>query len=225
MVVDGGGVRGYSMLMLLQEVMLKTFVELHGRAPKRDEIPRPCEHFDLICGTGTGGIIALLLGRLRLDIETCLEIYTEMSQNIFVSDKTIGKIPYGKTIYKASKLEESFKIVQNRLATDDLFDQRILRRKGYSGFNGSSRRGTASSSGASIAGTMNGNAASINRRTGGSATSLKSESSGEGKRTSYGTNHMNHSISQIGRPGTAMLSWGDNDNLPLYDDREERCKT
>ena len=27
---------------------------------------RPCEYFDLIGGTGTGGLIAIMLGRLRM---------------------------------------------------------------------------------------------------------------------------------------------------------------
>jgi patatin-like phospholipase/acyl hydrolase len=52
--LDGGGVRGYSMLIILQELMHRTFVENEGRAPKRNsrEIPKPCDHFDLIVGTG-----------------------------------------------------------------------------------------------------------------------------------------------------------------------------
>ena len=54
-ILDGGGVRGYSTLLLLQEVMHKLFVEMKGRAPEAWEMPRPCDHFDLIVGTGTGG--------------------------------------------------------------------------------------------------------------------------------------------------------------------------
>lgn len=57
MSIDGGGVRGYSMIIILQELMLKLFVEMHGRAPKLEEIPKPCDHFDLIGGTGTGGYV------------------------------------------------------------------------------------------------------------------------------------------------------------------------
>ena len=53
------------------KTMFRTFVEIEGRAPKRHEIPKPCDHFDLIVGTGTGGLIALMLGRLRLDLEKC----------------------------------------------------------------------------------------------------------------------------------------------------------
>ncbi|PNP42330.1 hypothetical protein TGAM01_v208077 [Trichoderma gamsii] len=107
--LDGGGVRGYSMLIIIQELMHRTFVETEGRAPKRHEIPKPCEHFDLIIGTGTGGLIAIMLGRLRLDLETCKELYVRMTKMVFETDKTIAGIPYRSTLFKASKLEEAIK--------------------------------------------------------------------------------------------------------------------
>lgn len=31
-----------------------------------DVAPKPWQYFDLICGTGFGGILALMLGRLRM---------------------------------------------------------------------------------------------------------------------------------------------------------------
>ncbi|KAJ4306063.1 hypothetical protein N0V88_000859 [Collariella sp. IMI 366227] len=107
--LDGGGVRGYSMFLILQELMHKTFVEIEGRAPRRSEIPKPCDHFDLIVGTGTGGLIALMLGRLRLDIETCKELYVRLTRMVFETDKTIAGIPYRSTLFKATKLEEAIK--------------------------------------------------------------------------------------------------------------------
>lgn len=45
------------MIMIIQELMFKLFVEMHGRTPRLEEIPRPCDHFDLIGGTGTGGYV------------------------------------------------------------------------------------------------------------------------------------------------------------------------
>lgn len=107
--LDDGGVRGYSMLIILQELMHRTFVELEGRAPRRHEIPKPCDHFDLIIGTGTGGLIALMLGRLKLSIDTCKDVYVRMTKRVFETDKTIGGIPYRSTLFKASKLEEAIK--------------------------------------------------------------------------------------------------------------------
>lgn len=101
--------RGYSMFLIIQELMHRTFVEIHGRAPRRSEIPKPCDHFDLIVGTGTGGLIALMLGRLRLDIETCKELYVRLTRMVFETDKTIAGIPYRSTLFKATKLEEAIK--------------------------------------------------------------------------------------------------------------------
>ncbi len=89
--------------------MHRTFVEVEGRAPRRHEIPKPADHFDLIIGTGTGGLIALMLGRLRLDIETCKELYVRLTRIVFETDKTILGIPTRPTLFKASKLEEAIK--------------------------------------------------------------------------------------------------------------------
>lgn len=97
------------MLIIIQELMHRTFVETEGRAPRRHEIPKPCDHFDLIVGTGTGGLIAIMLGRLRLDLETCKELYVRMTRVVFETDKTIAGIPYRSTLFKASKLEEAIR--------------------------------------------------------------------------------------------------------------------
>jgi hypothetical protein len=97
------------MLIIIQELMHRTYVEIEGKAPRRDQIPKPADHFDLICGTGTGGLIAIMLGRLRLDLETCKEVYVRMTRKVFETDKTIAGIPYRSTLFKASKLEEAIK--------------------------------------------------------------------------------------------------------------------
>jgi patatin-like phospholipase/acyl hydrolase len=44
--LDGGGVRGLSALMILQELMEKI---------NPDSPPKPCNYFDMIGGTSTGG--------------------------------------------------------------------------------------------------------------------------------------------------------------------------
>lgn len=105
--------------------MHRTFVEIHGKAPRRSEIPKPCDHFDLIVGTGTGGLIAIMLGRLRLDIETCKELYVRMTRMVFETDKTIAGIPYRSTLFKATKLEEAIK--------ECVRDHTIYKREGNDG--------------------------------------------------------------------------------------------
>jgi patatin-like phospholipase/acyl hydrolase len=44
--LDGGGVRGLSALMILEQLM---------EAVNPDAPPKPCDFFDMICGTSTGG--------------------------------------------------------------------------------------------------------------------------------------------------------------------------
>jgi len=51
--LDGGGIRGISSLMILNQLMEKIDPE---------NPPKPCDCFDLIGGTSTGGIIAIMLG-------------------------------------------------------------------------------------------------------------------------------------------------------------------
>lgn len=101
--------RGYAIFIIIQELMHRVYVETEGKAPRRNEIPKPADYFDLIVGTGTGGLIAIMLGRLRLDLETCKEVYVRMTRKVFETDKTIAGIPYRSTLFKASKLEEAIR--------------------------------------------------------------------------------------------------------------------
>lgn len=80
-----------------------------GVAPSKGLVPRPCDYFDLIVGTGTGGLIAIMLGRLRMDTEECMKVYVRMTRRVFETDKTIVGIPYRSTLFKASKLEEAIR--------------------------------------------------------------------------------------------------------------------
>lgn len=65
--LDGGGIRGISSLFILQDLMEQIALQHTIENPEAEEIaPRPCDYFDLICGTSTGGLIALMLGRLDM---------------------------------------------------------------------------------------------------------------------------------------------------------------
>ena len=50
-----------SSLLILRELM-----EEIKRRTGAAQAPLPCQYFDLIGGTSTGGLIALMLGRLRM---------------------------------------------------------------------------------------------------------------------------------------------------------------
>lgn len=64
-VVDGGGVRGLVSLLILQRLMYLI-------NPK--EPPKPCDVFDMIVGTSTGGLIAIMLGRLVCTPLICFQV-------------------------------------------------------------------------------------------------------------------------------------------------------
>src|SRR5579859_5263044 len=60
--LDGGGIRGFASLLILKDIMRG----IARRSDQSNQTPLPCEYFDLIGGTSTGGLIAIMLGRLRM---------------------------------------------------------------------------------------------------------------------------------------------------------------
>lgn len=66
--LDGGGVRGLSSLVMLNAIILEMQLKLVHEFKPLQPIPpvRPCQIFDLMCGTSTGGLIAIMLGRLEM---------------------------------------------------------------------------------------------------------------------------------------------------------------
>lgn len=72
--LDGGGVRGLSSLVVLRQLM---------EMIKPEDPPKPCDYFDMIGGTSTGGLIAIMLGRLRMTVDECIDEYLKLSPKIF----------------------------------------------------------------------------------------------------------------------------------------------
>jgi hypothetical protein len=99
-------------------------------------LPKPCDFFDLIGGTSTGGcvalyiydhlisltrytksvhyrIIALMLGRLRMDVDTAIDHYDDLAKQVFSDMKRCGD---GK--FKAKKLKEVIKSMVETVTRD-----------------------------------------------------------------------------------------------------------
>lgn len=85
--LDGGGVRGLSTLIILRELLCKIGQEVNGRY----EPMRPKDVFDVIVGTSTGGLIALMMVKLDLDVDECIDQYQRLSRQIFSKPNSIGK--------------------------------------------------------------------------------------------------------------------------------------
>ena len=124
--LDGGGVRGYSSLLILKELIRN--IEAYEReldpnarssmySPLNDgphnqahlEEPDdirsaskflPCHYFDYIAGTSTGGLIAIMLGRLRMSVDEVLNEYELLSARVFEKPSfriTRSLITYNRT--------------------------------------------------------------------------------------------------------------------------------
>ncbi|KAF2152447.1 phospholipase [Myriangium duriaei CBS 260.36] len=78
--LDGGGIRGLSSLCILKQIMdqLNDLKEESGQARVK-----PSQVFDLIGGTNTGGLIAIMLGRLEMDVDECIEAYIRLAESVF----------------------------------------------------------------------------------------------------------------------------------------------
>ncbi|PBK60313.1 FabD/lysophospholipase-like protein [Armillaria solidipes] len=93
--LDGGGIRGVSQLIILDEIMKRV------QAKKQlTEVPKPCEYFHLIGGSGTGGLNAIMLGRLKMATEDALHNYKNLATAVFSPDNH-------KPFYKDSKFKTS----------------------------------------------------------------------------------------------------------------------
>ncbi|KAH8591275.1 acyl transferase/acyl hydrolase/lysophospholipase [Bisporella sp. PMI_857] len=129
--MDSGGVRSLSILLILRRIMRR----LEG-----DKLHFPHKWFDIIAGTGTGGLIAIMLGRLHMDIESCIEAYCDLSRRVFSSEHWTNKSEAGKIIrginatpaFKARDLEEEVKkIVNEFVCTTQLRDSQKVRLRTY----------------------------------------------------------------------------------------------
>ncbi|KAH8817174.1 acyl transferase/acyl hydrolase/lysophospholipase [Xylogone sp. PMI_703] len=106
---------GLSELLIIREIM--------HRLQKLCDAPsliRPADIFHMIGGTSTGGLIALLLGRLQLDADEAISQYCAIASDVFTTSKAAWKD--GR--FKASALEKAIKgVIEKRLGrghADDL---------------------------------------------------------------------------------------------------------
>jgi calcium-independent phospholipase A2-gamma len=114
--LDGGGVRGLASLYMLRKIL-----SLVGN-------PKPCDYFDMICGTSTGGLIAIMLGRLEMSVDQCIEAYIGMMDVVF-DPKDKKSLPFkirnGKVQprYKTKHMEQAIKKVISNAggSSDDRF--------------------------------------------------------------------------------------------------------
>lgn len=122
--LDGGGVKGLASLLILQRIF-RTLQRLEDLP----DLPRPCDYFDLIGGTSTGGLIAIMLGRLRMTIPECIEIFKHISKSVFGDNpgtlRRIAKQMAGRPFFNAQALEKAIKelLTARGIDPDTLFKE------------------------------------------------------------------------------------------------------
>ncbi|KAF6824090.1 ankyrin repeat protein [Colletotrichum plurivorum] len=117
--LDGGGIRGVSSILVLKEMMRQVNID---RKPK--DYLQPWQVFDLIGGTSTGGIIAIMLGCLKMSVDECYDVYMNLAKTIFKPKRWRCDIfNRGLDLVSASERYDSAKM-------EDLVQQIIKERTG-----------------------------------------------------------------------------------------------
>ncbi|KAH0551782.1 hypothetical protein GP486_007001 [Trichoglossum hirsutum] len=124
--LDGGGVRGLSTLYILKGLMSRLN---HERQRKNLPPVKPCEVFDLMGGTSTGGhvLIAIMLGRLEMDVDECVSAYSRLMESIF--EEKSSWLPFSwtgqtKAQFDSTRLKSAIEDVLTRhgASTTDLLN-------------------------------------------------------------------------------------------------------
>ncbi|KAJ4298132.1 hypothetical protein N0V90_006031 [Kalmusia sp. IMI 367209] len=115
---DSGGLRALSSLMILHDQLEQIGMEeirRGHRAPYDTDPLRPCDYFDLIGGSGCGAIVALLLGRLRLNTKDCVNVYLKIVDAVFKADQSINilgqKLPTASARYSVQVLQTTIQSI------------------------------------------------------------------------------------------------------------------
>ena len=75
--------KGYTALLILKRILRAIRVQAKKEGIDLADDPRPCDVFDLIVGTSTGGLIAIMLGRLHMTVDECIEQYEVLGKKVF----------------------------------------------------------------------------------------------------------------------------------------------
>lgn len=108
---DGGGIRSYSSLLVLQALM-NEIRSILAQGTASSELIRPHEVFDYVFGSSSGGLIAIMLARLNMTDQQCIDTFQTYAENIFsqtLLHRVFGVFPTGykyssKSMIRATNL-------------------------------------------------------------------------------------------------------------------------
>ncbi|KAF2487154.1 acyl transferase/acyl hydrolase/lysophospholipase [Neohortaea acidophila] len=88
---------------------------LSSRKSIKEEDLLPCHYFDFMYGTSTGGLIATILGRLRMTVDEGLELYRKVGDDLF--GRRRSSIPL-RTKYYHQPLERAVREIVSKRCLD-----------------------------------------------------------------------------------------------------------
>ena len=109
---DGGGIRSYASLLVLQALMDEIRSMLAPEVGSNEPV-RPHEVFDYIFGSSSGGLIAIMLARLNMTDQQCMDTFQSHAESIFNHRQSLYKI-FGAlftTRYSAKSILRATKLV------------------------------------------------------------------------------------------------------------------
>ncbi|QRV77421.1 patatin-like phospholipase protein [Ceratobasidium sp. AG-Ba] len=108
LIIEGGGARGLSSLIILNEIMKRV-----QNTKSLSKLPAVRDHFDVVAGTGTGAVIACMVGRLGMTTNQAIEQYTKLAA-VFSERKWMSA-----TVYKTTTLQEVLKGIVKAATGDE----------------------------------------------------------------------------------------------------------
>jgi hypothetical protein len=136
---DGAGLRSYSSIVVVRLLMHEIWMwenemadednakaeseaDLHpgntnfAQVPPESEL-LPCHYFDFFYGTSHGGLVATLLGRLRLRVDDAADEYIDITQAVFRDRRLLSSaLPLEHIKFRGYKREDLRKAVHNTVA-------------------------------------------------------------------------------------------------------------
>lgn len=94
---------------------------------KSEGSPRPRDHFSLICGVGSGGLVAILFGILGMRCDEAMDAYVRLGQLVFKEEVVDGRIAVTPREPNRSRFKEELeRLVEKYLGDKDATIKRAL---------------------------------------------------------------------------------------------------
>ncbi|KAH8806708.1 hypothetical protein DL96DRAFT_1686144 [Flagelloscypha sp. PMI_526] len=101
---DGGGIRAVSQALMVREMMNRVQTDHQLSSP-----PRVCDYFDMVCGSGFGGILAIMCGILKMTGDQLVHEFVSLCKAVFADDLDTAK--------RTAVLEQEMKAMIGKYST------------------------------------------------------------------------------------------------------------